>query len=123
MAGLEGRLLADVEDQEVVRAGRDAPLQIRQSHERYDRGGLGEHLTHSLAAGHVGAQGLGQMGRGRQVQLAHHAGERLALALLEPRVASDLGAQGRALSAFVVMGWEHAELGVELEELSEQAVV
>ena len=86
-------------------------------------GRLGQHLGHRLAAGHVGAQGLGQMGRRGQVQLAHHRHEFGPLALLQPRIVGDLGADGGMAAALVVVGGIDQQCRVQLQQLAEQAVI
>ena len=66
VAGLEGVLLAHVEDDEVVAAAVDARAQLGHAHERDVARRLGEQLRDRLAAAHVGAQRLGQVGRHRR---------------------------------------------------------
>ena len=123
VAGLVGVLLAHVEDDELVGAALDARAQLGHAHEGHVRGRLGEHLADGLAAAHVGAQRLGQVGRHRQVEALHHLHERGALALLQARIARDLGADGRVAAPLVVVRRVDEQRRVEREQAAEQAVV
>ncbi len=82
-----------------------------------------QNLADGLAAIHVGAQRLGEMGGEFEIEAAHHRYERSAVALLQAGIGGDLLAQGRAGLALIVVRRMDFQRGIELQHPAEQAVI
>ncbi len=111
---LVGVPLSHVEDDKFLRA-RPAPgLQLRERHEGDVGSGFRQHLCDGLAAAHVGAQGLGNVGRHLEIEIAHHLHEGAAIAHLQARVLGELLTYRGMLASLVLV--RRVDLGGRLEE-------
>ncbi len=123
MALFKGVAFAYVEHDQVASPGLEARLEFAERHERHRRRGFGKHLGQCLAAGHIGAQCLGDVRGHREIEALHHLDEGAAVAVLQPRVLRQFLADGRVRTALVFVRRKHFERRIKPQHAFKQTLI